>query len=105
MAVVSDPTFVAPVRELRRGHQLAVADSARRLALRDSILRAHRVTAVQLEHAARVFAVNPDRAQRIWARIDSLPSPAMFVPRAARSSPGRVATSAHDTSKAAAKVS
>lgn len=68
---VPDSTFVATIADLRRVPQLAPADSGRRQALRDSIMRAHRVTQDQLDAAARILAERPSRAKSVWDAIDA----------------------------------
>lgn len=68
---VPDSTFVSTIVALRRVPQMVPADSGRRLAVRDSILRAHGVSREQLDAAARVLAQRPSRAKSVWDAIDT----------------------------------
>lgn len=67
---VSDSVFVSTMADLKRAQTAIGLDSARRAALRDSILQGRGLTPAQLEHAARVLAENPARAQAIWQAIE-----------------------------------
>ena len=67
---ISDSTFVAVMAELKRVHYVSGLDSAQRAARRTEILQRHRLTAAQLETAARVLAQNPTRAQTVWQAVD-----------------------------------
>jgi hypothetical protein len=68
-----DTTFVNTLGELRRietdtSLDVTMKDSSRRM-----VLRRHKVTSAQLEHAARVLAESPARASDLWRQIESLP--------------------------------
>jgi hypothetical protein len=72
---VTDSTFVAAMADLRRVQLAPGLDSARRSAMRDSVMRLRRVSSQQLEAAARRLAGQPDRAHDIWEAIDKRASP------------------------------
>ena len=68
---VSDSTFVATMVELRRLDSATTTDSAARLAARAAVLQRRGLTAPQLERFAKALAAEPERAQTLFARIDS----------------------------------
>ena len=68
---VSDSTFVATMVELRRLDSATTTDSAARLAARAAVLQRRGLTAPQLERFATALAAEPERAQTLFARIDS----------------------------------
>lgn len=67
---VSDTAFVRVMSALKRVHDAPGVDSARRAALRDSILQSQGLTPAQLESAAAHLAQNPQRAQTVWQAIE-----------------------------------
>jgi hypothetical protein len=73
---ISDTTFVGTLSELRRVETDTSLDVNMRDSTRRMILRRHKVTSTQLEHAARVLAESPARASDLWRRIESVPRPA-----------------------------
>ncbi|HSA56428.1 MAG TPA: hypothetical protein VLE53_12045 [Gemmatimonadaceae bacterium] len=68
---VSDSTFARTMIALRRLPLATGGDTTARTAARDSILRAHGVTAAQLESAAVRLASQPDRAANLWRVIEA----------------------------------
>ncbi|MEP7066330.1 MAG: hypothetical protein ABI889_09880 [Gemmatimonadota bacterium] len=88
---MADTTFVATLSDLRR----VQADTALDVTMRDSnrrmVLRRHKVTSTQLEHAARVLAESPARASDLWREIESAQRPIVqqgVAPRPAGPPPG-----------------
>ncbi len=67
----SDSVFVATMTDLYAVSGDRSLDSAARAVARDSVLRAHAVTSDVLEATARALGEQPDRAERVWASIDS----------------------------------
>jgi hypothetical protein len=67
---MDDSTFVHVMVDLRAVPIPSAVDSLLRARSRDSILRAYRVTAAQLESAAVVLSHQPGRAARIWQAIE-----------------------------------
>mgnify|MGYP001618086448 CR=1 FL=1 len=72
---MSDSTFVRTMIALRRLPLGYSADTAARVRMRDSVLRAHGVTAAQIESVAVKLADDPDRAAGIWRVIESAMAP------------------------------
>lgn len=68
---VSDSTFAQTMIALRRLPLATTSDTVARAAARDSILRAHGITGVQLESAAVRLADQPDRAANLWRVIEA----------------------------------
>ena len=63
---MADTTFVGALSDLRRVQadtslDVNMKDSSRRM-----VLRRHKVTSAQLEHASRVLAESPARASDLW---------------------------------------
>jgi hypothetical protein len=79
---VPDTTFVASLSELRRVETDTSLDATMRDSTRRMILRRHKVTSAQLEHAARVLAESPARASDLWRQIETVPRPAAPKPPA-----------------------
>jgi hypothetical protein len=77
---ISDTTFVGALSELRRIETDTTLDVTMRDSTRRMILRRHKVTSAQLEHAARVLAESPARASDLWRQIESVPRPATPKP-------------------------
>ena len=67
---VSDSTFVRTMVELRRLPTGLFSDTTFRARMRDSVLRANRVTGDQMESAAVRLAQDPVRAAAIWQAIE-----------------------------------
>lgn len=67
---VSETNFVATMVELRR-LDAATTDSAARAAARAAVLQRRGLSASQLERYAASLADDPERAQALFARIDS----------------------------------
>src|SRR4051812_37399686 len=83
---MSDTTFVTALSDLRRVQadtslDVTMKDSSRRM-----VLRRHKVTSTQLEHAARVLAQSPAHASDLWRQIESAPRP--MIQKTATPSPG-----------------
>lgn len=74
---IPDTTFTATMSELRRVETDRTLDETMRDSTRRLILRRHRVTVAQLEHAARKLAETPTLASDLWRKIES---PARAVP-------------------------
>ena len=72
---VSDSAFVRVMAALRRVPSTGPTDSAARQRSRDSILRANRVTAPQIESAAVSLATQPMRASELWRAIERQAAP------------------------------
>lgn len=70
---IPDTTFVATMTELRRAETDTSLDQTMRDSTRRLILRRHRVTAKQLENAARTLAQTPTLASDLWRKIESPP--------------------------------
>ena len=70
---IPDTTFVATMGDLRRVETDTTLDPTMRDSTRRLILRRHRVTTAQLEHAARKLADTPARASDLWRKIESPP--------------------------------
>lgn len=83
-----DTTFVATLGELRRAERDTTLDPTMRDSTRRLILRRHKVTSVQLEHAARKLANSPTRASELWRKVETPPRAAAPPPRPARSDSG-----------------
>jgi hypothetical protein len=83
---IADTTFVGTLSELRRTETDTSLDVTMRDSTRRMILRRHKVSSAQLEHAARVLAESPARASDLWRQIESVPRPAM--PKASTPIPG-----------------
>jgi hypothetical protein len=83
---IADTTFVGTLSELRRAETDTSLDVTMRDSTRRMILRRHKVSSAQLEHAARVLAESPARASDLWRQIESVPRPAM--PKASTPIPG-----------------
>lgn len=88
---MADTAFVATLSDLRR----VQADTALDVNMRDSsrrmVLRRHKVTTAQLEHAARVLAQSPARASDLWREIESAQRPIVqqgITPRPVGPPPG-----------------
>jgi hypothetical protein len=71
---VSDSTFVRTMIALRQLPIGISVDTGARARSRDSILRAHDITAAELEAAAARLADQPDRAAQLWRVIESAPA-------------------------------
>jgi hypothetical protein len=69
---MSDTTFVATLSDLRRIETDTSLDITMRDSTRHMILRRHKVTAEQLEKAARALAQSPARASDIWRSVESV---------------------------------
>jgi hypothetical protein len=70
VAGVDDSTFVRTIAALRQVQgDSTIGDSVRRLR-RDSVLRRNRVTADQLERAARALADDPPRAEALFQAVN-----------------------------------
>ena len=72
---MADTTFVGALSDLRRVQadtslDVNMKDSSRRM-----VLRRHKVTSAQLEHASRVLAESPARASDLWRQIESAQRP------------------------------
>ena len=68
---ISDSTFVRVMAGLRRLPTGTAVDRYTRDHARDSILKAHGVTAPQIESAAVALAADPERAAALWRAIDA----------------------------------
>jgi len=68
---VGDSTFVAAMAQLHAIERDVRLDSAGKVAARRVALQERGLSPVQLERAARALAEDPDRAIRVWNRIDS----------------------------------
>jgi hypothetical protein len=77
---MADTTFVGTLGELRRIETDSTLDVTMRDSTRRLILRRHKVSSAQLEHAARVLAETPARASDLWRQIESVPRPAAPKP-------------------------
>src|SRR5919205_650888 len=67
---VSDSTFVAVMRELRRIETDTSMDSTMRDSIRKVTLRRRKLTPEALERAARGLASEPERAVAVWKSIE-----------------------------------
>jgi hypothetical protein len=74
---MADTTFVSTMGELRRASTDTTLDPTMRDSTRRLILRRHKVTSVQLEHAARRLADSPTRASDLWRKIETPPRAAL----------------------------
>jgi hypothetical protein len=72
---VSDSTYVRVMAGLRRLPVGPVIDTQARNRARDSILRAHGITATQLESAAVALSDDPVRASELWRAIERRVTP------------------------------
>lgn len=70
---MADTTFVSTMGDLRRANADTSLDPTMRDSTRRLILRRHKVTSVQLEHAARKLADSPTRASDLWRKIETPP--------------------------------
>lgn len=77
---MADTTFVGTLSELRRIETDTALDVTMRDSTRRMVLRRHKVSSVQLEHAARVLAETPARASDLWRQIETVPRPAVPTP-------------------------
>ncbi|MFI5242350.1 MAG: hypothetical protein ACHQRL_05030 [Gemmatimonadales bacterium] len=68
---IPDTTFVATLADLRHSESDSSLDANMRDSTRRMILRRHRVTSVQLEHAARKLAESPTRASDLWRKVEN----------------------------------
>jgi len=68
---IPDTTFVATLGELRRTETDTSIDATMRDSTRRMILRHHKVTPAQLEHAARRLAASPTRASELWRKVEN----------------------------------
>ena len=68
---VDDSTFVAVMARLHAIERDALLDSAGKVEARRGALQERGLSPEQLERAARALADDPDRAIRVWNRIDS----------------------------------
>jgi hypothetical protein len=69
VAGVSDSAFARTMGDLQRVQMNGTLDSAGKAAARDSLLRQQKLTAVQLESAARALADQPERAALLFQAI------------------------------------
>lgn len=92
---IPDTTFVATLGELRRAETDTTLDPTMRDSTRRLILRRHKVTSVQLEHAARKLADSPARASDLWRKVESPPRIAPPPPRPGRSDSSRHPVATH----------
>jgi hypothetical protein len=67
-----DSVFVATMGELRRIRTDPALDSAARDSAREATLRAHGVSAEELEAMARELAADPERALDEWREIERI---------------------------------
>lgn len=67
---VPDSTFVATMVQLREVHGDSVLDSVAKDSARREVLRAHGLSANELERAARALAANPSHALAVFKEID-----------------------------------
>ena len=67
---ISDSTFVRTLVRLRRISEDTLIDSLARDSSRRMVLREQRVTAAQLDSAARLLKLEPKRADTLWKTID-----------------------------------
>jgi hypothetical protein len=72
---VTDSTFVAALRDLRRIQADSSLDTTMKDSSRRMILRRYNVTSAQLEHAARVLAESPVHASDLWRQIETASRP------------------------------
>jgi hypothetical protein len=77
-----DTTFVAALSELRRVQADTSLDDNMKDSSRRMVLRRHKVTSAQLEHAARMLAQSPARASDLWRQIESAERPLVQKPAA-----------------------
>ena len=70
LAGLDESAFVVTMAELQVIATTPSLDSIRRATARDSVLRAHGVTAAQLERSARSLAADPEHALEVWREID-----------------------------------
>jgi hypothetical protein len=75
---MADTTFVGTLNELRRVETDTSLDVTMRDSSRRMVLRRHKVSSAQLEHAARVLAESPARASDLWRQIESVPRPTVI---------------------------
>lgn len=68
---IPDTTFVATLADLRHAESDTSLDANMRDSTRRMILRRHKVTSVQLEHAARKLAQSPTRASDLWRKVEN----------------------------------
>ena len=68
---IPDTTFVATLADLRHTESDTSLDANMRDSTRRMILRRHKVTSVQLEHAARNLAQSPTRASDLWRKVEN----------------------------------
>jgi len=68
---IPDTTFVATLADLRQTESDTSLDANMRDSTRRMILRRHKVTSVQLEHAARNLAQSPTRASDLWRKVEN----------------------------------
>ncbi|MDB4912247.1 MAG: hypothetical protein JWO39_3070 [Gemmatimonadetes bacterium] len=90
---MADTTFVGTLSELRRIETDTSLDVTMRDSTRRMVLRRHKVSSAQLEHAARVLAESPARASDLWRQIESVPRPA--APRTPTPNPGAAPSNNH----------
>jgi hypothetical protein len=83
-APVSDSTFVATMADLYEVNGDRSLDSSARAAARQRVLTAHGVSSERLEATGRALGTDPERAARVWARLDSLVRGTLARPAAAR---------------------
>src|SRR5665213_1541690 len=82
---IPDTTFVATLADLRQTESDTALDANMRDSTRRMILRRHKVTSVQLEHAARNLAQSPTRASDLWRKVENPARVTAPLVRAARS--------------------
>ncbi|HET7583341.1 MAG TPA: hypothetical protein VFK13_00405 [Gemmatimonadaceae bacterium] len=70
--IVADSTLAATMADLYAVNGNRALDSATRAEERQRVLDAHGVTLESLEATARALGEQPERAARVWARMDSL---------------------------------
>jgi len=95
---IPDSTFVAALGDLRKVETDTTLDPTMRDSTRRLILRRHKVTTAQLEHAARKLADTPARASELWRRIESptrVTPPSRTPGPAARSDTGQAPVVTH----------
>jgi hypothetical protein len=90
---MADTTFVGTLAELRRIETDTSLDVTMRDSTRRMVLRRHRVSSAQLEHAARVLAESPARASDLWRQIESVPRPTVI--KAPTPNPGAAPSNNH----------
>ena len=72
---MSDSAFVKTMVRLHRVAVDSTIDQAARDSARHLVLNQQKVTAAQLEAAARALALEPVRAESLWTRIDRQAKP------------------------------